>query len=89
MMRKPTPLISMGLSLLTIMGTGCRQQDTFEIHAQRERQVAEQARVWRSAIDSILSLGGELPRQELRQFSPNEQVHDVLVGGKKVVEHKA
>ena len=62
MMRKPTPLISMGLSLLTIMGTGCRQQDTFEIHAQRERQVAEQARVWRSAIDSILALGGELPR---------------------------
>jgi lipoprotein len=86
---KSSTIINIGLGLLAIMMFGCRKLDPAEVLKQKEQQISEQTRSWQNAIDSVLALGGELPHQALREFSPNEQIHDILVGGQKVIEHKA
>lgn len=53
------------------------------------RQQAEQeTKRQRSLLDSVLALGGEIPQETLHTFTPREQIEDILLGGKQVVEHK-
>lgn len=74
----------MGGALLLVASTSCSHDDSVALTARREAE----KRVQYALLDSVLALGGEIPRQALRSFSPQEKVEDILQGGKRIVEHK-
>ena len=78
-------LLPLILSSFVLLG-GCQVRDK-DLEAQK-RQQEEQNRVWRTGLDSVLALGGEVSTGRLIEFSPQESTQDTYVDGKKVIEHK-
>ena len=76
--------LTLTLSLMVLLGS-CKAGDK-DLESQQRQQ--QQKRAWQTGLDSVLTLGGEVPIGKLVELSPQENTQDVYANGEKVIEHK-
>jgi hypothetical protein len=69
---------------MALLGS-CKAGDK-DLESQQRQQ--QQKRAWQTGLDSVLTLGGEVPIGKLVELSPQENTQDVYANGEKVIEHK-